>query len=51
MPDAEEVFDRVVRGFEEDPDVEPPKLGGAFGASALKVGGKIFAMVSQGRSS
>jgi hypothetical protein len=48
MPDAEELFDRVVRGFEEDPDVEPPKLGGAFGASALKVGGKIFAMVSQG---
>jgi TfoX N-terminal domain len=49
MPDAEELFDGVVRGFAGDPEVEPPKPGGAFGASALKVGGKIFAMVSQGR--
>jgi hypothetical protein len=48
MPDAEELFDRVVRTFTEDPEVEPPRPGGAFGASALKVRGKIFAMVSQG---
>jgi hypothetical protein len=48
MPDAEELFDRVVRTFEDDAGVEPPKPGGAFGASALKVRGKIFAMVSQG---
>jgi hypothetical protein len=48
MPDAEALFDRLVRGFADDTAVEPPKPGGAFGASALKVGGKIFAMVSQG---
>jgi TfoX N-terminal domain len=48
MPEAEELFDRVVRKFADDPEVEPPKPGGAFGTSALKVRGKIFAMVSQG---
>jgi hypothetical protein len=48
LADVEELFDRLVRGFADDAEVEPPKPGGAFGASALKVGGKIFAMVSQG---
>jgi hypothetical protein len=48
MPDADELFDRVVHGFADDPEVEPPKPGSAFGASALKVRGKIFAMNSQG---
>ena len=48
MPDAEELFERLVRGFADDPEVQPPKPGGAFGASALRVGGKIFAMLSQG---
>jgi hypothetical protein len=48
MPDGGELFDRVVHGFADDPEVEPPKPGGAFGASALKVRGKIFAMTSQG---
>jgi hypothetical protein len=47
LPAADDLFARLVAGFADDPDVEPPAPGGKFGASALKVGGKIFAMVSQ----
>ena len=39
-------YAKVVRAFARDKDVTPPKGGTGFGASALKVGGKIFAMMS-----
>lgn len=39
-------YAKVVKAFARDKDVTPPKGGTGFGASALKVGGKIFAMMS-----
>jgi len=39
-------YARVVKAFARDKQVTPPKGGTGFGASALKVGGKIFAMMS-----
>ena len=39
-------YAKVVKAFARDKDVTPPKGGTGFGASALKVGGKIFAMLS-----
>jgi TfoX/Sxy family transcriptional regulator of competence genes len=45
---AEALFERLVARFSADPSVTPPAPGGAFGASGLKVGGKLFAMVSKG---
>src|SRR5204863_6980170 len=41
----------LVRRFKDDPVVTPPPAsgkGGKFGADALKVDGKIFAMLSRG---
>ena len=39
-------FDSVVKAFANDPKVTPPGTGKGFGSGALKVGKKIFAMVS-----
>jgi hypothetical protein len=36
----------VVKSFENDPRVTLPGTGKGFGSGALKVGGKIFAMLS-----
>jgi hypothetical protein len=48
MPaDADELFEKLVRRFSSDPAVTPPSGGKGFGASGLKVDGKIFAMVSR----
>jgi len=41
----EERFAAIVEAFLDDPDVTPPS-GQGFGASGLRVGGKIFAMRS-----
>ena len=50
MPaDADALFEQLVARFDADPSVTPPAPGGKFGASGLKVGGKLFAMVSKGR--
>lgn len=49
MPTAEEVFEQLVARFSADPSVTPPSpQGGRFGASGLKVNGKVFAMLSKG---
>jgi TfoX/Sxy family transcriptional regulator of competence genes len=49
MPDAEALFERLVAGFSADPSVAPPAAEGRkFGASGLKVDGKLFAMLSKG---
>jgi hypothetical protein len=45
----EEVFDGIVDRLAAEPGVEPPSPGGGFGAGGLKVGGKLFAMLSKGR--
>jgi hypothetical protein len=47
-PDA--LFEQLVERFRGEPDVTlpTPGKGSGFGASALKVNGKIFAMVSKG---
>lgn len=39
-------FDSVVKAFARDPTVTPPGTGKGFGSGALKVGKKIFAMIS-----
>jgi hypothetical protein len=39
-------FDSVVKAFAKDPTVTLPGTGKGFGSGALKVGKKIFAMVS-----
>ena len=36
----------VVNAFADDPQVSPPGTGKGFGSGALKVNGKIFAMIS-----
>jgi hypothetical protein len=50
---AEARYDRLVAGFASERDVDPPSAGlvGArgFGANALKVDGRIFAMLSHDR--
>lgn len=52
-PGVEEVFSTVVNALSHEPGVTPPVSAGAgsrgFGASALRVDGRIFAMVSHGR--
>jgi hypothetical protein len=50
MPDAEALFEQLVTRFRADPAVTLPAGtgGGKFGASGLKVNGKIFAMLSGG---
>jgi TfoX/Sxy family transcriptional regulator of competence genes len=47
---VEALFARIVQRYAEDPAVTPPGAGkrGKFGESALKVDGKIFAMISRG---
>jgi hypothetical protein len=47
---ADALFARLVARFAGDDAVTPPSVGkgGKFGQSALKVDGKIFAMVSRG---
>jgi hypothetical protein len=50
VPDADALFDRLVSRFTAaDPSITPPSEGGRFGASGMKVDGKLFAMVSRGR--
>jgi hypothetical protein len=39
-------FALVVNAFADDPQVAPPGTGKEFGSGALKVNGKIFAMIS-----
>ena len=43
LPDA---FSAIVKAFANDPEVTPPGVGKGFGSRALKVKGKIFAMIS-----
>jgi hypothetical protein len=48
-PDTSAAWTALVRGFADDPDVALPSGSrGKFGATALKVDGKIFAMLVQG---
>jgi len=47
MPTPEEQFMDVVASFSGRPGVTPPSGGRAFGDSALKVDGKIFAMLTR----
>ncbi len=44
------LFEQLVARFSAHPEVDPPSTGrgGKFGASGLKVGGKLFAMMSSG---
>jgi hypothetical protein len=48
--EAEALFEKLVGRFSADPSVTLPSVrkGGRFGASGLKVDGKIFAMLSKG---
>ena len=39
-------FNAVVNAFAADPKVTPPGKGKGFGSGALKINGKIFAMMS-----
>lgn len=39
-------FAKVVKAFAKDPHITPPGDGKGFGSSALKINGKIFAMMS-----
>jgi hypothetical protein len=48
MEEADALFQQLVDRFGADPAVTPPTEGKGFGASGLKVGGKLFAMVSKG---
>jgi TfoX/Sxy family transcriptional regulator of competence genes len=48
QPEPEALFQRLVDRFSADPSVEPPAPGGKFGASGLKVEGKLFALLSKG---
>jgi hypothetical protein len=48
----EEGFADIVKAFADKPDVSEPEPAGSarrFGSSALRVNGRIFAMVSHGR--
>lgn len=45
-PEIHPDFARVVRAFTQDRRVTPPEEGKAFGSGALKINGKIFAMMS-----
>lgn len=46
LPPLHPGFAKVVKAFAEDRHVTPPGSGKGFGSSALKVDGKIFAMMS-----
>jgi hypothetical protein len=44
----DELFEQLVARFDSDSDVTPPAGGTGFGASGLKVSGKLFAMLNAG---
>jgi hypothetical protein len=46
--DADALFEQLVTRFGSEPDVTPPTGGTGFGASGLKTGGKLFAMLAKG---
>jgi predicted DNA-binding protein (MmcQ/YjbR family) len=46
IPVRESSFASVVNAFAHDRQVVPPGTGKGFGSGALKVNGKIFAMIS-----
>src|SRR5215831_2817906 len=46
---AEEQFAALTKAFVGQPGVEPPGAGKGFGSAALKVHGKIFAMLVEGK--
>lgn len=46
QPPGPNAFMAVVKAFANDPEVTPPGAGKGFGSRALKVKGKIFAMIS-----
>jgi hypothetical protein len=48
-PVRESRFALVVNAFADDRQVAPPGTGKGFGSGALKVNGKIFAMISSKR--
>lgn len=49
MKDAEALFEQLATRVSADPSVTLPSAeGGKFGASGLKVGNKLFAMLSKG---
>jgi hypothetical protein len=51
-PDAAELFAGLCRALDREPGVTPPPPGAGsrrFGSDALKVEGRIFAMVTAGR--
>lgn len=50
MSDVEARFEQLIARYGTDPSVTPPSATGGrtFGASALKVDGKIFAMLCKG---
>jgi hypothetical protein len=51
-PTPESRYAALVAAFEREPDTSTPSIGPAargFGANALKVGGRIFAMLAHGR--
>jgi hypothetical protein len=52
-PTPESRYTALVAAFEREPDISPPSIGPGrtrgFGAKALKVGGRIFAMLAHGR--
>jgi len=48
-PSAEDGFGAIVKALGDRPGVTKPASGRGFGTSALRVRGRIFAMVSRGR--
>lgn len=46
--DPQERYAALVQELAGEPGVSPPGPGGAFGAAAVKVDGRIFAMLHQG---
>ncbi|MCX5042207.1 TfoX/Sxy family protein [Aldersonia sp. NBC_00410] len=47
--DGADRFEELVAALLPEPGVEPPNAGRSFGASAIKVDRKIFAMLADGR--
>ena len=48
MADAQHRFEQVVDALVGEPGVTPPPGGGGFGRAALRVDGRIFAMLVRG---
>src|SRR5215831_8008203 len=46
---ADERFAALTKAFAGQPGVEPPGAGKGFGSAALRVHGKIFAMLVEGK--